>query len=236
MTAGTVAMTEFINFSSGVRESTLPVPTRPRDIKAVDSLLSKLRIASAGRCSSTVFAHAFQTALGRTGSVGGTCYRLEFAPPPPIESHSDDTPACDAVADAVWFAGGVGNLVVFCASSSDAGNGREFDEINRNSPVLMWTVDAVPRAHRAISRLWRCCAESAGLRGASAAGDAFDDLGSDYEEHLITALASVPQLERTAKVAGIRAAYCAAHGLPTAPSAPDSGGSAGGSGAGDPER
>lgn len=75
-------MTVFTTFNSGVRGTILPVPTRPRDIKAVSSLLAKLRLASAGACSSTFFGHAFHMALGaRRGAIGGSCYRVKFTPP-----------------------------------------------------------------------------------------------------------------------------------------------------------
>lgn len=220
---GAIAMTLFVNMNSGVRETTLPVPTRPRDMKAVESLLAKLRIVSAGRCSSTVFGDAFRTSMGRIVGAGGFCYRVEFATLVQTGGCSSCEPGFDAASDTVWFMGGFIPLVVFCARKKDAGGGRARSEIDSRSPVLMWVLDSVPHALRAISRLWSCC-ETAG-RGASgtstpADGDAFDDLGSDYEEHLVTTLSGVPYLECKARVAGIRTAYCAAHGLPTAPIVP----------------
>lgn len=232
MAAGTIVMTEFINWSSGISGTTLSVPTRPRDIKAVDSLLSKLRIATSGAGSKTVFGHAFRRTFRQTGRAGDMFHRVEFTLPAPTEGGCNATPAFDpAVTDTVWFMGGHKPLVVFCASKGDAGDGRDFYKIADSTPVLMWTVDSVPRALRAVGRLWRCCEEGAGRGGEPAAGDAFDDLGSDYEVHVSAALSGIPPRECEAMMAGIRAAYCAAHGLPTA-----SGGvSASGSGAGKTE-
>lgn len=124
--------------------------------------------------------------------------------------------------------GGYAQLIVFCARRRDAGDGREFYDIAPSSPVLMWTMDSPPRAERAIGRLWICCEDDA--RGKPTEGDAFDDLGSDYEDHLDAALDKLAHQERTAKIPSIRAAYCIEHGLPTASPGPDASSSDNGAG------
>lgn len=213
--AGDMTLTVFTNESSGMRQTVLPVPKRPRDVKAVASLLTKLQIVSVGRNARMSFGDAVATALGEGDSAFPSLYRVEFSPPAPAGSDSDSAVLSDAaVADTVWFMGGVQHLVVFCANKSDAGNGRSLDEIDDSSPVLVWMplMTSVPRARRAISRLWACCRH----HSARADGDAFDDLGSDFEEYLRDAREGIPHSEREAMVAGIRAAYCAAHGLPKA--------------------